>query len=485
MWRFILDPDGPRSTVVVLDRELTVGRDVENTVSIPDSSLSRRHARLEVQGTAVVLHDLGSKNGTFVDGLRVQRPVGVRPGAELRFGTVRARLDGPAPAAGVARALALSRATISGLRAGGQVDDSRRLAILLEVTRMLGAPVELTRLQQTAVELCLDVLDVEVAILELDRTRVWATRDGAVPEASDTALAWVRQHHTTGVFGDASGDQRLHGSASVYALHIGSCAAAPLLVEDRLLGVLYVDRRHRQDPFADGDVELLSGFAAQVALAADHARLGAARSALLRFFPPHVADHVLSSGLHTVEQQVTAVFCDISGYTELVEGMEPREVIGLLNRYVEVVTEVVFGFGGTLEKYIGDAVLAVWGAPVVREDDAERAVEAAMALRDRVAAVTGPRGPLRVHIGLHTGVVAAGNVGTATYLQFATVGAATNLAARLCGTAGAGEVVVSGATWGRLVGWRGEPLGPVPLKGVGETIERWRVLGRVAPGGPA
>jgi len=217
-------------------------------------------------------------------------------------------------------------------------------------------------------------------------------------------------------------------------------------------------------------------------------RQAVARNNLLRFFPPSTASRIMEGDdllLEGRETEVTALFADLCGFTELSAEIPPREVLRLLNAYFPVMSEVVFRHEGTLEKYIGDALLAIWGAPIERTDDALRAVRAAVEMQ---RALTGLNEELRqrsdglpdlkIHIGLNTGLVAAGNVGSEHYIQYATLGDATNMASRICDLAGEDEIYLSEATLDRLGGdleWPVEDLGPVEVKGREEPLRLFRI----------
>jgi adenylate cyclase len=210
------------------------------------------------------------------------------------------------------------------------------------------------------------------------------------------------------------------------------------------------------------------------------------RAVLERFFPPATLRRVVEGGpLETTECEVTALFCDIVGYTAISSQLQPREVMALLKIFLPTMADLVFRFEGTLEKYIGDALLAVWGAPYSSGEDAAQALRCAIAMQDAMAGVNerlrasdiAVEGNLSVHIGLHSGRVAAGNVGTDRYVQYATIGDSTNVASRVCNAAGPGEIVLTEAT--RLaIGSAGlpfEPMGEVAVKGKAEPLVLWRV----------
>jgi diguanylate cyclase (GGDEF)-like protein len=183
-----------------------------------------------------------------------------------------------------------------------------------------------------------------------------------------------------------------------------------------------------------------------------------------------------------VETEVTALFCDICGFTGITANLAPLAVLDLLNTYFPLIAEVVRRHGGTLEKYIGDAVLAIWGVPQPSSDDAVHALEAAVGIQEAVRELGQWRKPpLEVHIGLHSGPVVAANIGGGDLSQFAIVGDTTNLANRVCDLAGPGEIVLSAGTVSALAGRSRWPLGEqrsVELEGRTEQLSicelRWK-----------
>lgn len=155
----------------------------------------------------------------------------------------------------------------------------------------------------------------------------------------------------------------------------------------------------------------------------------------------------------STEADVTALFCDISGFTTLASRMAPQAVVALLNEYFPLIAEVVVRHEGTLEKYVGDALLAVWGTNSSSglQDDAMLALTAAVEIQHvvrRLAATTTPA--IAVHIGLNSGPVAVGNIGSGPLSQYATIGSATNLASRVCEIARPGQIALATATFERL-----------------------------------
>jgi adenylate cyclase len=212
------------------------------------------------------------------------------------------------------------------------------------------------------------------------------------------------------------------------------------------------------------------------------------RDKLERFFPPAVSQKLREEGhLEIVDTEVTALFADISRFTQLSSTMEPRQVIEMLNDYFQVmVEEIVFPYKGTLEKYIGDALLAVWGAPYQQTDDADRAVQAAIAMQRAVCRLNEQwleqrNLQIQIHIGLNSGKVAAGNIGSQKLIQYATIGDTVNVASRICSVAQAGEILICQTTYDQL-GDRTVPvekIPPVQVKGKDQPLQLYRVLWNV------
>jgi class 3 adenylate cyclase len=175
---------------------------------------------------------------------------------------------------------------------------------------------------------------------------------------------------------------------------------------------------------------------------------------LSRFFSPELASAIAREPAVAVRSaacRVTVLFSDISGFTAMSSRMAPEEVVGLLNAYFPRMVEIVFSHGGTLEKFVGDALLAVWGAPVESHDDVDRAVAAATEMQEAVGRFSAEqqaagRPAIAIHVGIASGPAAAGYIGTDRYVQYAVIGDTTNVAARICSAAGPGEVLVSDAT---------------------------------------
>jgi adenylate cyclase len=177
---------------------------------------------------------------------------------------------------------------------------------------------------------------------------------------------------------------------------------------------------------------------------------------------------------------VAILFSDVRGFSTLSENMLPEAVVAMLNEYFGEMVDIVFEHGGTLDKFIGDSIMANWGAPVARPDDADRALRAAIEMQREMRAINEKRGPgetrFEIGIGINWGEVFVGNVGSPRRLEYTVIGDAVNVASRLCSGARAGEIIVSGSLLEQLDSKpEVESLGSVRLRGRANATASYRV----------
>jgi len=177
---------------------------------------------------------------------------------------------------------------------------------------------------------------------------------------------------------------------------------------------------------------------------------------LKRYLSPQIADSILRGGtevtLSSRRRNLTTFFSDVRGFTDLSERLEPEELVDALNRYLSAMTEIVFKYGGTLDKYIGDGIMVFFGDPLPYEDHAERAVRMALEMRTRLEELQEEwsfrrEQPLTVGMGISTGWVTVGNIGSTTRTEYTVLGNDVNLASRLANRAAAGQILISERTY--------------------------------------
>jgi adenylate cyclase len=183
--------------------------------------------------------------------------------------------------------------------------------------------------------------------------------------------------------------------------------------------------------------------------------------------------------LKGTRNEATIIFCDVRGFTAFATENSPEQVVEALNAYLEIATSVIIKYGGYIDKFIGDAVMGVFGVPVFRQDHVERAVRAAVHMQDELhkQSLHGNQLLASVGISIHTGIVVAGNVGSQTKMEYTVIGDSVNVTSRLNALAGTGEVVVSQQVKEKIDHlMTTESLGPQKLKGKSEPVEAFKVL---------
>ena len=202
------------------------------------------------------------------------------------------------------------------------------------------------------------------------------------------------------------------------------------------------------------------------------------------YTPKHLAERILTSksAVEGERKQVTVLFVDVSGFTSIASSLDPEEVHALMTRAFELMLAEVHRYEGTVNQFLGDGIMALFGAPIAHEDHAQRAVHAALGIR---AALDGYRAELheergiefQVRQGLNTGLVVVGSIGSDLRMDYTAVGDTTNVAARLLQAAAPGQVVISEAVQRGVGGYfETDALGPLSLKGKSEAVLAWRVV---------
>jgi adenylate cyclase len=261
---------------------------------------------------------------------------------------------------------------------------------------------------------------------------------------------------------DAASDEQFAGVDSIVSQGVRSTICAPLVAESRVHGALYADRLDPFAAFKPDDLELISAVAAQTAIAVENARAHerlareeVARANYSRFLPEYVVKQMLenpdSFKLGGVSQTITILFADIRGFTRISEHAPPEKIVSLLNRYFSAMTDIIFAHGGTLDKYLGDGLMALFGAPTTTPDDASNALNAAVAMQRRLLGINRELREegfpeIGVGMGLHTGEVIVGYIGSDRRSEYTAIGDTVNTSARLESNARGGEILISDAT---------------------------------------
>ncbi|HIK29200.1 MAG: FHA domain-containing protein [Oscillatoriaceae bacterium SKW80] len=289
---------------------------------------------------------------------------------------------------------------------------------------------------------------------------------------------------------DAQSDERFDGEQSILFKGIRSAMAVPLWDENKVVGVLYADAHLRRRDWAQEGEEDLSFFSALANLVASSVQRWlltrklrneeTIRQKLERYHSPAVVQQLIAAGtlqggrLPPTEEDVSILFADIVGFTALSERLTPAQIANLLNDFFEEMLKEVFAFGGTLDKFIGDCIMAFFGAPERQPDHAERAVAAAKGMLTRLERLNTDRilsEPLQLRIAINSGKVVVGDVGSSQRVDYTVLGAPVNLASRMEGICPPGECVISENTYALLKSPAGfEVMGEYRFKGIDKPV---------------
>jgi len=320
-------------------------------------------------------------------------------------------------------------------------------------------------------------------------------RDGtdAPIQVSATILNHVMKERAAVLTHDAAMDFAASKGKSMILNRISSAIVVPLLHNDEILGVLWLDSETLAQ-FQRKDLELVTAIVNQAAMFIEINILAkkieheiVTRERFSRLLSPNVAERVISGQLEIKKggdlvRECTVFNSDIRGFTRMSEKTEPQIIVDMLNEYFELMVETIFKYEGTLDKFMGDGIMALWGAPVLHPDDAGRSVQCALEQmatlgefnRNRMAH---GQPPLAIGIGIHTGPLVAGYIGSSKALSYTVVGDTANTSARLCGIASTGQIIVSEATYAKLGNrFEYEELPPAHVKNKEHALRIFNVI---------
>ena len=529
----LLSTTGEQSIDLQPGRIVVVGRAVTSDVPIYDPTISRRHAEVSLADGGVKVKDVGSSNGTFLNGARITEAIAAENDV-ITFGkvafrvkevsapaarpqvvpSVSAEFTGAKPTGGtIVRQLPVSvsggvPAIVTAAPSGAShlkvtaksLEELRekKLELLLEISKDLSTQQELDRLLDKIEKLTRDVMNVDrVSILLLEEgtgelvPRI--SKGGSASTRVPQSIARKVVEDRVAILSDnTAADERFKGK-SILIQSVRSAMCTPLIGTDqKVLGILYVDNLTATHSFSDDDLKFLIAFGSLAAVAIENSQRSEQmrREALVlsnfqRYFSPNIAQVIAqqqdAGRLPSEKRPVVIFFSDIRGFTPMSETMSPDNIATLLTEYFTEMVEVVFEHGGTLDKFMGDAIMALWGAPMAHVDDADRAMRCALdqlAALERLNAKWKEQGrpELGIGVGINFGEVFAGNIGSDRRLEYTVIGDAVNTASRLCSSAGPNEILISEGFFEQLKQPPTvETLEPIQVKGKSKKVPVYRV----------
>ncbi len=537
MLQVLYETDGRPQAFNLTSDQATIGRATDNDIVLNDFSVSRRHAYLRRENGVWMLRDNHSTNGVRVK----DRPVpewAVTDGDEAVIGTFRLvfreveSAEAPPPAVALDSTSTCIRPISEFNLDFGLEKDAPRVEstenrkrvvldvayknkvfeILIQVAKTLISADDIETVLEKVMDLIFEYLPVDRGFLLLEedgllnlrvnrlKERPRGTSDGSAPY-SRTIVDMVMQKKVAVLTSDAQVDERFGAGMSIRMQQIRSAMCAPLWHRDTVIGVIHVDSPLHTGTFTEQDLDLLTALANFAAVAIERARLNERaaeekriRGRLERYHSPQVIQEIIAdvdaTGDHEVARTktVTILFADLVGFTTWSEKMAAEALAAQLNRFFTLCSDAIFSQDGTIDKFIGDAAMAFFGAPIDQPDHAARAVEAALRLRAGVEAWNKERAeagepPIEVRIALNTGEAIVGDLGSKTRVDYTVVGNAVNVAARMEEfVATAGDIVIGPATYDAVRDlYKVARLGHYSLKGLSASVPMYKVLGPASP----
>jgi adenylate cyclase len=516
----------PESTVEVALDEFIVGRLPECDLCLPYSEISRQHIRF-FKSTAGnwQLEDLGSTNGTILNQHPVTFPQRLYHNDIVQMGNVIVTIALPPdtqvsrakqPNAGEGQTILRNaeelrqewiEADTGGDPYNNQKQAISRLKYLVEIAKNLNSAESIEAIFAQVQEVVFQELpSIQRLALLVDVEGMGQLKliDAAarheLPEIPSTySSSWISRSICENVFTkkvaikslDAQRDERFEGEHSIIAKGIRGALAVPLWDANQVVGVLYADGSltlKGSGAADDEDLSFFSTLANLVAYSIQRWRLteklqeeAKMRHQLERYHSPLVVQQLMAARtlehgrLKPVEADMSILFADLVGFSSMSERMSPSEISELLNRFFEEMLKFVFAAGGTLDKFIGDCIMAFFGAPEPQSDHADRAVAAAIGMLEHLDRLNAQRvwsEPLQLHIAINSGKAVVGDVGSSQRVDYTVLGATVNLAARIEAICPPGECAIAEATYRRLRKRNGFVLmGKHQFKGIDRPIE--------------
>lgn len=517
----IYTTEGPREAE--LEGFNSLGRHPRNTIQILDRIVSKEHCVLEQHENRFMMRDLGSLNGTLVNGQRIQECY-LRDWDELKLGNTRIVFHEQSSVNP-----ALQRVTIGPGELESHIhkkitakvedrflpeteiddieqlrQDYEKLRTAYELQRAIGLELDLDRLLNRILELSFDFLPADRGVILLFdddselRPRAVKTRTERGDEEiilSNSIIREALKEKAAVLSSDAMIDSRFQGSHSIIMQGIRSSMAVPILHKGEMLGMMILDSQVATGAFGEKDLQILSNIASQVAYFMENMKLAKQveveainREKFQRMMSPNLAEKVINGELEVKKGgeslDATVLFADIRGFTSMAENQDAQAIVDMLNEYFELAVELVFKHEGTLDKFVGDEIMALWGAPVQHSDDPVRAVLAGIEMQQMLVEFNRMReaegtDPIRIGVGVSTGQVVAGYLGSSRTMEYSVIGDTVNVASRLCSSAKPGEVIISESTFHRVRDYFDVTALPAThVKGKREPLRIFNVLGK-------
>lgn len=490
-----------------------IGRMPDNNIVFSDRRVSRYHSELVCDSGKYIIKDLGSQNGTWLNGAKITSAE-IKTGDSIVIGgaAITVNLESAKKedifedtdtSSGFRTTIRPVKEILKGAIEQKDTEDSS-VEVLKKRNEMLSALYQISKdiLKESEIDSILN-LTADTILSNINAERVYVlmkdentgsinvrlekdTREKCAKQdklmLSKTVINRVMDEEIAVLVADARTDARFKESESIILYGIRSAMCVPLLGAERVAGSIYVDVVSTDRRFTSEELDLLTtiGNLAAIAIEQTHLREKIlkeieARQSMMRYHSPQVVEEIIKGkgDCKVAEKTITVLFVDIQGFTKLSDKLGPMGTAELLNEYFDIITDAVFRYNGTIDKFIGDAAMAIFGAPFQEKNYTEMAVRAAVDIQREII----KRSKFKIRIGINTGQAVIGNIGSTKRVDYTAIGDTVNIASRLEGLAKQDKIYIGEETYRQIKDiFKIKPVGRQKVKGKTTEVSIYEVL---------
>ena len=527
----------------ITEQVITIGRSKDNHIVLFDHTASRRHAKVRKTPDGYLLMDLDSHNGTLVNGSRVTSRI-LRHNDLVEIGTsvlsfqyeigdddeplahavvedqdkelqgghdafvklairydekpqdlvASIRSQAPLEEEELLSEVEAEEKETSQISLLNLAKSNKILYVLYLVTRTLLTTTNQDQLLKTILDLAFQVIDSDFGFIVLRDPKSGNILPKVIKHKREPEKPPGELRLQQAILDKVINEKLSILTSDLVVDKVHTSMSVPLWRQEEVIGMIQLESHHSSKAFTKPDLDLLTTICNQMAIVLEQANLmekvrweELMRSRLERFHSPEIVDLIISGEsedegamLSPKEKEVTVLFVDIVNFTPLSERLSPKEVSQLLNQFFREMNDIIFAYRGTLDKYMGDAIMAIFGAPIEREDDADRAIYAALAMRKALFRMNKTMEPDRIfdiRTGINSGRVVAGNLGSPKRMDYTVIGDVVNTASRLEKIAQPNQILIGESTYNAVKApFHIKKVGKKTVKGKTRAVTVYEVL---------
>ena len=527
----------------ITEQVITIGRSKDNHIVLFDHTASRRHAKVRKTPDGYLLMDLDSHNGTLVNGSRVTSRI-LRHNDLVEIGTsvlsfqyeigdddeplahavvedqdkelqgghdafvklairydekpqdlvASIRSQAPLEEEELLSEVEAEEKETSQISLLNLAKSNKILYVLYLVTRTLLTTTNQDQLLRTILDLAFQVIDSDFGFIVLRDPKSGNILPKVIKHKREPEKPPGELRLQQAILDKVINEKLSILTSDLVVDKVHTSMSVPLWRQEEVIGMIQLESHHSSKAFTKPDLDLLTTICNQMAIVLEQANLmekvrweELMRSRLERFHSPEIVDLIISGEsedegamLSPKEKEVTILFVDIVNFTPLSERLSPKEVSQLLNQFFREMNDIIFAYRGTLDKYMGDAIMAIFGAPIEREDDADRAIYAALDMRKALFRMNKTMEPDRIfdiRTGINSGRVVAGNLGSPKRMDYTVIGDVVNTASRLEKIAQPNQILIGESTYNAVKApFHIKKVGKKTVKGKTRAVTVYEVL---------